>query len=86
MCMYVTCVYPYNVSNVCFYCPRCALDASFECPPVRYMHAVYHLRVCFVCVYVCVEGSHTMASVSNERLAPSPIESLSGFNTYTRSR
>lgn len=46
----------------------------------------YTICACVLYVCMCVEGSHTMASVSNERLAPSPIESLSGFNTYTRSR
>lgn len=40
----VMCVYVYVIPIMCrvyLYCPRCTLDASFECPPVRYMYAVY---------------------------------------------
>lgn len=42
----VSCVCITIMSSV-FYCPRCALDASFECRRCAYMHAVY---LCIVCV------------------------------------
>lgn len=64
---------------------RMSADALHACGIPLRVYICVCVCVYIFCGYMCVTSSHTMASVSNERLAPSPIESLSGFNTYTLS-